>query len=97
MHQHLTNASLQVVPIVQDRHPYEWVDEAIALIANSGLSYTVGAFGTSVEGTYEEIRKLVDDINRDLFSKGCAEWLLNVQWQIRSSGNVTEEEKVRGR
>lgn len=29
MHQHLINASIQIVPIVQDRHPYEWVDEAL--------------------------------------------------------------------
>ena len=29
MHQFIENASLQAISIDQDKHPYEWVDEAI--------------------------------------------------------------------
>lgn len=94
MHLHTTNASLQLIPLAQGRHPYEWVDEIIDLIAQSGLTYSVGAFGTAVEGSYQEIKKLIDDINENLLAGGCGEWLLNVQWQIRASGNVTIQEKV---
>lgn len=32
MHHHIINASIQLVPIVQNKHPYLWVDEAIAII-----------------------------------------------------------------
>ena len=32
MHNYIINASIQIVPIVLDKHPYEWVDEAIAVI-----------------------------------------------------------------
>ncbi len=96
MHTYLTNASLQLIPLVQNRHPYEWVDEIIALIARSGLTYTVGPFGTTVEGTYAEIKKLIDEVNETLLARNCAEWLLNVQWQIRAVGDVTIEEKVKG-
>ena len=44
MHQHTINASIQIVPIVQDRHPYLWVDEAIAIIQQSGIKHEVGPF-----------------------------------------------------
>ena len=55
MHNYIINASLQVVPIVQDKHPYEWVDEAIAIIQQSGIKYDVGPFATVLEGTYTEV------------------------------------------
>ena len=95
MHSFITNASIQLVPIVQDRHPYEWIDEVIPIIQGSGLTYSVGPFGTSVEGTYPQISSLIDQINDYLYRQQCPEWLLNVQWQIRGSGNVTMEEKVK--
>jgi uncharacterized protein YqgV (UPF0045/DUF77 family) len=97
MNQHLTNASLQLIPIVQDRHPYEWVDEVIGLIEKSGLAYTVGPFGTAVEGTYNQINELIHLINQYLHRNNCAEWVLNVQWHIRCTGDVTVAEKTKGR
>lgn len=93
----ITNASLQVIPIVQDRHPFEWVDEVIAIIEKSGLTYQVGAFGTVVEGTYEQVGKLIGEINTYLFQARCEEWVLQIQWHIRSSRSVTVAEKIKGR
>ena len=50
MHNYIINASLQVLPIVKDKHPYEWVDEAIEVIKQSKIKYEVGPFATVVEG-----------------------------------------------
>jgi uncharacterized protein YqgV (UPF0045/DUF77 family) len=97
MHNHLTNASIQLLPIVQDRHPYEWVDEVIALIEKCGLVYTVGPFGTAVEGNYEQIRQLIDDINQYLHQRHFSECFLNLQWQMRAGRDVTIHEKLEGR
>ena len=94
MHQHTINASLQILPIVQDRHPYEWVDEAIAIIQQSGVKYEVGAFATVVEGQYEAVITLINNINNHLQQRGCAEWILSVQIQIRAFGDITGEEKT---
>ncbi|HSK14140.1 MAG TPA: thiamine-binding protein [Phnomibacter sp.] len=94
MHSFITNASIQLVPIVQDRHPYEWIDEVIPLIGKSGLKYSVGPFGTAVEGTYRQVSALIDTINEYLNHRQCPEWLLNIQWQMRADGDVTMEEKV---
>ena len=93
MHNYIINASIQIVPIVQDKHPYEWVDEAIAVIQQSGIKYDIGPFATVLEGTYGEVMKVVHDVNEYLYSKSCNEWISNVQIQIRSGGDITGEEK----
>ena len=94
MHQHIINASIQIVPIVQDRHPYEWVDEAIEIIKKSGIKYEVGPFATVVEGTYDNVMSVVNNINDYLLEKNCTEWIANVQIQIRSNGDITSGDKT---
>ena len=94
MHRFIVNASIQIIPVVQDRHPYEWVDEAIAIIQQSGIKHEVGPFATVVEGTYEEVMQVVNNINEYLFSRACSEWICHAQVQIRSAGDITGEEKT---
>ncbi len=94
MHNYIVNASLQVVPIVQDRHPYEWVDEAIEVIAASGVKYEVGPFATVLEGNYAEVMGLFALVNERLYRRGCAEWICNLQIQIRSDSDILGEEKT---
>jgi uncharacterized protein (TIGR00106 family) len=94
MHQYTVNASIQIVPIVLDKHPYEWVDEAIAIIQQSGIKYEVGAFATTLEGTYDDVMKVIHNINEYLLQRGCAEWISNIQLQVRSAGNITGDEKT---
>ena len=94
MHNQTINAGIQLVPIHTKEHPYEWVDSVIDLIKESGLVYEVGPFNTSVEGSYEQVRRLVDRINDFLWQEQCPEWLLNVQYQLRSGGGVSAAEKT---
>jgi uncharacterized protein YqgV (UPF0045/DUF77 family) len=94
MHNHIISASIQIVPIVTDKHPYDWVDEAIDVIIQSGVKYEVSAFSTILEGSYIEVMKLIDTVNQQLYSRGCAEWISNVQIQIRASGDITNAEKT---
>lgn len=94
MHNYIINASIQIVPVVQDRHPYEWVDEAIEVIKSSGIKCEVGPFATVVEGKYEQVMQVINAINEHLQQRNCSEWITNVQIQIRSSGDITGEEKT---
>lgn len=94
MHDYIVNASIQILPIVQDRHPYEWVDEAIAVIQQGGIKYKIGPFATVVEGTYEQVMKVVNDINEHLVQTGCGEWIASVQINMRSNSDITANEKV---
>jgi uncharacterized protein (TIGR00106 family) len=91
---HLINASLQIIPIVMDRHPYQWVDEAITIIQHSGIKYEVGPFATVLEGKYDEVMKVVHDVNEFLFKQNCNEWIMNCSIQIRSGGDITASEKT---
>ncbi len=94
MHQYLVNASIQIVPVVQDKHPYEWVDEAIAVIQQSGIRHEVGPFTTILEGTYQEVMNVIHAVNEYLVTKGCNEWISSIQIQIRSNNDITGEEKI---
>lgn len=94
MHSFIVNASLQIIPIVQDKHPYEWVDEAIYIIQQSNVKYQVGAFATTLEGSYPDVMTVINDVNEYLLKKGCAEWISNIQIQIRNNSDITGEEKT---
>ncbi len=94
MHSFIVNASLQILPIVKDKHPYLWVDEAIAIIQQSGIKYEVGPFATVLEGKYDEVLQVVNNVNKYLYSKGCAEWIASIQIQLRCDRDITADEKV---
>lgn len=94
MHNFIVNASIQLLPIVQDKHPYEWVDEAILVIQKSGIKYKIGPFATIIEGSYKEVMEVINQINEKLLMLGCAEWLLNFQINMRSQGDMTANEKI---
>lgn len=94
MHNHIVNASIQILPIVHDRHPYEWVDEAINVIQKSGIKYKIGPFATVVEGTYPQVMAVVNAVNEHLVASGCSEWIASVQVNMRSNSDNTANEKV---
>ena len=94
MHSFIINASIQIIPVVEDKHPYEWVDEAIAIIQQSGVKHEVGPFATVLEGRYEEVMQVIQAVNEYLYQKGCAEWITNLQVQFRSDRDITSLEKT---
>lgn len=94
MHNYIVNATIQILPIVQDKHAYEWVDEAITIIEASDLKYEVRPFSTELEGTYDDIVSLFNKVNQHLYQQQCHEWICNLQVQIRSNGDMTGEEKI---
>ncbi|MGE5106687.1 MAG: MTH1187 family thiamine-binding protein [Sphingobacteriales bacterium] len=94
MHNYIINASIQILPVGTEKHPYEWVDEAIAIIKQSGIQNEVGPFATVIEGNYKDVMKVIDDVNEYLCQKGCEEWITNLQIQIRSNSDITGIEKT---
>jgi uncharacterized protein (TIGR00106 family) len=96
MHNYIINASIQIVPVLAtaEKHPYTWVDETIAIIQQSGIKYEVDAFSTVIEGTYDEVMKVINSVNEYLYEHQCHEWICNAQIQIRSGGDITADEKT---
>lgn len=95
MHNYLVNAAIQLIPVLQDKHPYKWIDEVIEkLIMQSNLTYEVNAFATVVEGKYTEVMQLIDTINEYLVTQHCHEWICNIQLQLRADADITADEKT---
>ncbi len=58
-------------PIGVDDDPYRHVDAAIAVIEAAGLRYEVGALGTTVEGTADELWTLARRVHEACLASGA--------------------------
>lgn len=94
MHDHQINLALQILPQVQSEKVYAVVDEAIAVIRDSGVKYRVCPFETVMEGTYDELMAVVKRAQEVCFQAGAGQLLVYIKMQIRKDADVTMEEKV---
>lgn len=83
------STQIQFIPL-HATEPMAEVDAAIALIQDSGLTYEVGPFGTSVEGPKIQVKSLIDQL---LSLTTCEEFLLNVQYHV-GENRLSNKEKV---
>lgn len=83
------SAQIQFIPLHSDS-PMDRVDEAILIIQASGVRYSVGPFGTSVEGEQGVINELVLELQN---LKTTPEFLLNVQYHL-GENRLSNDEKV---
>ena len=87
------NIALQVLPTSKTIHPYKLVDEAIEVIANSGLKYKVTPFETVMEGSYDEIMKVVKLAQEACYKAGTESMMTYIKIQS-SREDVSIEEKM---
>jgi uncharacterized protein YqgV (UPF0045/DUF77 family) len=83
-----------VLPAGNKEYAYSIVDEAIKSIEKSGLSYKVCPFETVVQGTYEEVMKLIYTIKETCFAAGAEDILINIKLQIGNNKNITISDKM---
>ena len=88
------NLALQIIPSVPSEQVYPVVDEAIAVIRDSGVKYRVCPFETVMEGPYEELMEVVRKTQEVCFKAGASQLLVYIKMQIRKDGDVTIEEKT---
>lgn len=94
MHQHQVNLALQIVPQVASEKVYAVVDEAIAVIQNSGLKYRVCPFETVMEGPYDKVMEVVRLAQEACFKAGAGQLLVYVKIQNNQERSVTIEDKT---
>ncbi|MDD4968800.1 MAG: thiamine-binding protein [Paludibacter sp.] len=87
------NIALQVLPTSKTIHPYKIVDKAIEVIANSGLRYKVCPFETVMEGSYEDIMKVVQLAQDACYEAGAESLMTYIKIQS-SVGNVSIDDKM---
>jgi len=73
------NAAIQLLPLKTTDERYAVVDKAIALINQSGLNYKVCPFETVVEGSSEDVYKLIRSIQEETLKNNCDELLINIK------------------
>lgn len=79
MSEYKINAAIQLLPIETKMVRWEIIDKAIKLIRLSGLNYKVCPFETVVEGTTEQVFKLISDIKNLSLENGSEEVLMNIK------------------
>lgn len=90
----VVNVAIQVLPTSKSKETYDMVDDAIAVIQQSGLKYRVTPFETVVEGTYAQVMALVEQVQAACFSNGAEKLLCNLKIQSNNTGNVSIEDKI---
>nr|WP_295865993.1 thiamine-binding protein [uncultured Chitinophaga sp.] len=88
------NLALQILPSVPSEEVYAVVDEAIAVIRDSGVKYRVCPFETVMEGTYDELMEVVRKTQEVCFKAGASQLLVYIKMQIKKDQDVTIEEKT---
>src|SRR5690606_20622154 len=94
----IMNASvaIQVLPKVEtDELVCKIVDEVIAYIKSTGLSYYVGPFETTIEGEFEELMDIVKECQYIAIKSGCPSVMSYVKICFKPEGGVlTIDQKV---
>lgn len=92
------NASIaiQVLPKVEtDSEVCRIVDQVIAHIEQTGLSYYVGPFETTVEGEFEELMELIKECQYIAVKSGCPSVMSYVKISFKPEGGIlTIDQKV---
>lgn len=87
------NIALQILPSSSSIHPYALVDKAIETIAASGLRYKVTPFETVMEGSYDDIMKVVKQAQEACYEAGAESLMTYIK--IQSSRNdVSIDDKM---
>lgn len=94
MHQHTINLALQIVPQVASDKVYAVVDEAIAVIRQSGVKYRVCPFETVMEGSYDQLMDVVKRAQEVCFKAGAGQLLVYVKIQNNQHADVSIEDKT---
>ena len=87
------NIALQILPSSSTKHPYSIVDEAIKVIAGSGLKYKVTPFETVIEGDYDDVMQVAKQAQEACYAAGADSLMTYVKIQS-SKSDVSIEDKT---
>jgi len=85
--------SIQVLPLNTDskQELYDYVDQAISVIENSGLPYTVGPFETTIEGDLDEIWEIALKAHKAVLKAGKDKVISYIKLASGDELGTTEE------
>lgn len=91
--------SFQVLPggLPDKAATYAAVDAAIAVVAASGLPYTVGAMETTIEGEYDAIMPMIRQALDAVIAAGANRVFVNMKIDYDPRGSTIDEKLVKYR
>lgn len=90
----LINATIQIVPLKDIEAAFPVIDKAIAIIQQSGIKYSVGAFETTLEGEYETVQNLLRQLEDFCFAQKEIQFLIYSKLHLCGSENILVENKT---
>jgi len=84
----IVNASIQVVPLTEIENAIPLIDKAIAIIQQSNINYTVGAFETTLEGEYEDVQKLIKQVEDLCYSQKEIQFLVYKKLHVCGGNDI---------
>lgn len=94
MNKNKVNLALQVLPQSSTKHPYHIVDKAIEVISQSGLPYKVCPFETVIEGTWDEVMKVVSDVHEACYENETSQMMTYIKIQTKKDTDVLIVDKM---
>ncbi|RYE25878.1 MAG: thiamine-binding protein [Sphingobacteriales bacterium] len=92
---HNVNLAIQVLPLQKStEEAYAIIDKVIAAIAGSGMKYLVCPFETVIEGPYDQIIKLLGDIQMLCFDNGAESLLINMKLHTSKTRDMAIDDKI---
>ena len=88
------NLAIQVLPFSTTEDKYVIIDKAIALISDSGLKHVVCPFETVVEGSFEEVMNLVEDIKHSCLLAGADDLIINMKLHAKREADALIVDKM---
>lgn len=88
-------ADISIAPVGEGTSVSKYVARAVAIIRESGLKHEFHSMGTNVEGSYEEIVKLVKKCSDAVFKMGAERVLIRMYIDDRHDKLSTIEGKKR--
>jgi uncharacterized protein YqgV (UPF0045/DUF77 family) len=90
----MVNVAVQILPFSKTLDVYDVVDKAIAVIAKSGVKYRVTPFETVMEGRYDILMQVVEQVQQVCYEAGTDSVLCYLKIQSHSSNDVKIEDKT---
>jgi len=89
------NLAIQILPMsVESTEAYQAIDEAIKVVQDSGLKYVVSPFETVIEGEYETVMSVLNQMQEAVFAKNINHILVNMKLQRKQHENVYISDKL---
>jgi uncharacterized protein (TIGR00106 family) len=89
------NIAVQILPRANGIHPYDIVDKAIEVIKKSGVNYMVCPFETVMEGDYDQLMKIVEEIHEICYNAGADDMMCYLKIQSNKAGTVAIDDKMK--